>query len=167
VFKTALPPVFLQTYNFSATPPLLFCMKQAGSWLTLNESICHTLCQQKSTRHRFQTLPACNRIILTSLIGSIYEESVWKQWRFYFSSLASVWTDGTASINAPFNIIEPTSLRCQTPIPNYVSYNIILCHYIRLSGNFIIQNLLIAISMIIFRERLGYSHVAPRFRIHL
>jgi len=32
--------------------------------------------QQKWNRHRFQTLLACDRINLTSLIGSIYVESV-------------------------------------------------------------------------------------------
>jgi len=44
-------------------------------------------CKQTLNRQRFQTLPACDLINLTLLIDSIYVESVWKRWRFYFCLL--------------------------------------------------------------------------------
>jgi len=37
--------------------------------------------RQIMNRHRFQILPAGDLFILTSLIGNIYEGSVWNRWR--------------------------------------------------------------------------------------
>jgi len=63
---------------------------------TTNLCAVHDLCRPGLhagkfwNRHRFQALPACDLIYLTSIVGSIYVESVWKRWRIYiFSPLVS------------------------------------------------------------------------------
>jgi len=109
-------------------PPRVYSLLQAhdnngqiGSSFDLtNTIICaRTPRWHKHNPHHFQTLSACDLANLTSIIGDIDVETVWKRWRFYcFSTLlTNSLSSSTALVSRQFrssqNALTPYSVGVQ------------------------------------------------------